>query len=110
MHNFSGKLNSKGSVKIPYSIDTKKVFFIQSFLFYLKNWRPVNAFFNDKHLWLDLGPEYKELPYRMHLLISKKSYISKNKKDPKKENFIDALDLNISKNTSQNTSQKIQKK
>ncbi|MDH5716216.1 MAG: hypothetical protein OEZ22_01095 [Spirochaetia bacterium] len=67
--NFSGKLDNKGQAKIEYKLSNDKVFFLQAFIFYKKNWRPVSVFFNDSQLWIDIGPSFKDADYKINLLI-----------------------------------------
>ncbi|MDH5719079.1 MAG: hypothetical protein OEZ13_00520 [Spirochaetia bacterium] len=66
---WKGKLDDKGKAKIEYKISAEKTVFLQAFIFYKDNWRPVSVFWNDKEIWIDLGPAFKELEYRVHLLI-----------------------------------------
>lgn len=62
---WEGKLDSKGQIKIamPGSVDA--AFLLQAWVFYKGSWRQVSVFWNDQFIWCDLGPDFKDIAYRI---------------------------------------------
>jgi len=66
---FSGQLDSKGSVTKDYKIDTSKVFFVQAFIILKKNWRSIPVFINEKGVWIDMGPTYRKNKFIINIFV-----------------------------------------
>ena len=66
---FKGRLNSKGRVIINYALPKTKPFIIQGYILFEKNWRGIQFFWDEKRIWTDLGPIYRNKKYRVHVYI-----------------------------------------
>ena len=63
-----GKLDAKGAYEKNMDFNANAPFIIQAFVFYREKWRPVTFFWKDTSIFIDLGPEFKELVLRVHIL------------------------------------------
>ncbi len=66
---FEGTLDEKGTLKIEVTLPEKEAFMVQGYILYRESWRPIRVFWTRAFLWADLGPDYRGLPYRVHLQI-----------------------------------------
>ena len=66
---WGGKTDKAGFVSIVHKVPENKTFILQGFIFLKENWRPVSVFWNKKKIWFDLGPKFKNLPYKIHLVV-----------------------------------------
>lgn len=66
---FEGKLDDKGKMRIEYNMPVDTAFFIQAFISYKDSWRPLRVFWNNKEIWADMGSAFRDLPYRVNLMI-----------------------------------------
>ena len=66
---WKGNLDQNGTVEISFSLPKEKAFFLEGYIYYKKNWRKIPIFWEEKKIWIDLGPPFKEIPYRIHLWI-----------------------------------------
>ena len=64
---WKGKLDAKGRFVIPYSIPKDKPLFIEAVILFDNHWRKVKVFYDDKQIWTDLGPTYKDIEYKVSL-------------------------------------------
>lgn len=58
-----GKLNNNGYIQLNHSIEDKGSLSITGRVFYKNLWRPVPVFWNKQSIIIDIGPEYKGIPY-----------------------------------------------
>lgn len=63
---FTGKLDENGKASVNFVIEQSKVHFLQAFVLYQKSYRPVKVFYNESIIFIDLGPSFKGLPYRIN--------------------------------------------
>ena len=66
---FKGQLNAKGRVMINYALPETKPFIIQGYILFEKSWRSIQFFWDEKRIWTDLGPIYRNKKYRVHVYI-----------------------------------------
>lgn len=60
---WKGKLNGDGYIKIDEPLEEKTPFQITGRVFYKNLWRPVPIFWNKESIIIDIGPEFKDIPY-----------------------------------------------
>lgn len=64
---WQGNLDEKGGfvIEIPAG---EGDFIVQGFILLKENWREINIFYDEKRIWAQLGPSFKNLPYRVRML------------------------------------------
>ncbi len=63
---FTGKLDARGRAQLVYKVSQNGPFFLQAFVLYKKHWRSMKVFWNNRIIWIDMGPDFKGLKYRVH--------------------------------------------
>ena len=66
---WGGATDKMGSVSVVHTIPANKTFILQAFILLKENWRPVPVFWNKQKIWFDLGPEFRNLPYKINLVV-----------------------------------------
>lgn len=67
---WQGNTDAMGQVQINISLSESNAFILQGWIKYKGYWRPIPVFWNNQKLWFDLGPEFKDTPYRIVLHTS----------------------------------------
>ncbi|MCB1146871.1 MAG: hypothetical protein KDK41_08965 [Leptospiraceae bacterium] len=65
--NFSGTLDASGKTEVRYTVSTDSTVFLQGWVLYRELWRPVPVFWSGNLIIIDLGPNYKDIPYKLSL-------------------------------------------